>query len=318
MLACAEALGKLAEPGTGAALAAVVTGPGPALLRAAALTALAKTGHPAVTVTALAAGEDFDPGVRDHAVRILARHGGREATARLLAFCDGPLAPAALRGLIRIGDQRALPLLRRIFLTTQDRGLRHLAGRAIVRSLGDANRLSFYTGPLSAPAQARAIAWVLGETGDTGYSRQLRELLKHRDELTRARAAAALGKISPCDAGTPAALRAALTDISPRVRASAATALGRLPVTEVIGWLQPYRRDPHPAVRTAAEAVILKQQLAPCGTAERLASRSTRGTAGSTARSRFEPSDVRSPWLGRERGNRLIVYGSAADVGRSV
>lgn len=265
-LACAEALGKLAEPGAGPALAAVVTGAGPALLRTAALIALAKTGHPAAAVAALAASEDFDPDVRDRAVRILARHGGREATARLLASCDGPLAPAALRGLIRIGDQRALPALRRIFLATQDRRLRHLAGRAIVRSLGNANRLYFYTGPLSAPAQVRAIAWVLGEAGDTGYSRQLRELLKHRDELTRARAAAALGKISPPDAGTPAALRAALTDISPRVRASAATALGRLPSTEVTGWLQPCRRDPHPAVRAASEAAILRQRLASCGT----------------------------------------------------
>jgi HEAT repeat protein len=122
-----------------------------------------------------------------------------------------------------------LPGLQRIFLATQDRLLRHLAGRAIVRSLGNGNRLYFYTSPLSAPVQARAIAWVLGETGDTGYSRQLRELLKHRDELTRARGAATLG---------------------------------RLPGTEVTGWLQPCRRDPHPAVRTAAEAAILRQQLA--------------------------------------------------------
>jgi ABC-2 family transporter protein/HEAT repeats len=59
-------------------------------------------------------------------------------------------------------------------------------------------------------------------------------MLAHRDELVRACAAAALGKIADPDAAH--ALRTALGDISPRVRASAATAIGRLNISETSQW----------------------------------------------------------------------------------
>jgi HEAT repeat protein len=67
-------------------------------------------------------------------------------------------------------------------------------------------------------------------------------------------AGGALGKIA--DLCPAPALHAALSDISPRVRANAATALGRLGVTDAGQWLSPHLSDPDPAVRSAVEAAI--------------------------------------------------------------
>jgi HEAT repeat protein len=253
-LMCIEALGKLADPAAGPALAAVAASHQPAWIRAEALLALAKTDYPEVAQVALAASEDFDPGVRDRAVRILAARGGPEATIRLLTFCDGPLAAVALRGLARIGDERAVPSLSQVFLAAGDRRIRHLAGRALARSARRAPVLYANT-----TAQIRATAWVLGEIGDQGSERSLSQLLGHRDEFVRARAAAALGKIAVPD--TADRLRAALADISPHVRAAAATALGRLGTRQALPWLEPACQDPSPAVRAAAQAA--SRALAP-------------------------------------------------------
>jgi HEAT repeat protein len=145
-----------------------------------------------------------------------------------------------------------VPGLRQVFLSSGDRRIRNLAGQALARSASHAGLL--YTGSWMTPSQLRAIAWVLGEIGDKTSSARLSHLLTHRDELMRARAAAALGKIA--DPATAPALHAALNDISPRVRASAATALGLLGVTDASQWLTPTLRDPHPAVRSAAEAAL--------------------------------------------------------------
>jgi len=250
-LACIDALAKIADPAAVPALAGAARHR-LAWVRAAALTALLKFDHPNVTQIALAACEDFDPDVRERAVRLLAARGDQRATARLLLFCDGPLAPAALKGLIHIADERAVPGLRQVFLSSGDRRIRNLAGQALARSASHAGLL--YPGGWMTPSQVRAIAWVLGEIGDKTSSARLSHLLTHRDELVRARAAAALGKIA--DPATAPALHAALDDISPRVRASAATALGLLGVTDASQWLTPALRDRHPAVRSAAEAAL--------------------------------------------------------------
>ncbi len=226
-LACIEALGKLADPGAVPVLAAAARHH-LAWVRSSALTALSKIDHPDVVTIALAASEDFDPDVRERAVRILADRGGQDTTARLLIFCDGPLARVALKGRIRIADPRAVPALSRVFLTVGDRRVRDLAGRALARSASRAPGL--YPTAVMTPAQVRAIAWVLGQIGDKASRHQLTHMLAHRDELVRARAAAALGKIADPD-GAPG-LRTALADISPRVRAAAASALGRLGVGE--------------------------------------------------------------------------------------
>src|SRR6266851_2039373 len=153
---------------------------------------------------------------------------------------SGPLALAALKGLIRIADERAVPGLRRVFLSSGDRRIRDLAGRALARSASRAGLL--YPGWWMTPSEIRAIAWVLGEIRDKNSAVQLSRLLTHRDELVRARASAALGKIA--DQATAPALGTALNDISPHVRASAATALGLLGVTDASQWLRPTLRDP--------------------------------------------------------------------------
>jgi HEAT repeat protein len=209
-VACIEALGKLADPAavpalTGAARHHL------ALVRAAALLALSKIDHPDVSMVALATTDDFDPDVRERAVRVLAARGGPDATARLLAFCDGPHARVALRGLTRIADERAVPALIRVLQTAADKRTRQLAGQALARSAR--NDPGPYLGPTAQPAQASALAWVLGEVGDTRSSRQLSRLLHHRDEPVRARAAAALGKIADLQAAP--GLHTALRDISP-------------------------------------------------------------------------------------------------------
>jgi HEAT repeat protein len=260
-IACIEALGKLADPATVPALARAA-GHHLAWVRASSLAALSKIDHPEVAQIALTATEDFDPDVRERAVRILAARGGREATARLLTFCDGPHARVALQGLIRIADERAVPALSRVFQAAADRRIRHLAGRALARSARHAPAL--YVTSATRPAQARALAWILGEIGDTRSGRQLSRLLTHRDELVRARAAAALGKIA--DPETAPSLQAALDDISPRVRAAAATALGRLGVQGAARPLRRSRRDPDPAVRAAAEAASRKLRTKPART----------------------------------------------------
>ena len=249
--ACIEALGKLADPAAVPVLAGQAGHRYP-WVRVSALIALSRIDHPDVAAIALAATDDFDPDVRDRAIRVLAARGGQDATARLLAHCDGPLTPVALRGLARIGDERAVASLTRLFLSTQDRRVRHLAGSALARSARRAP--SLYLAPAATPGQARAAAWVLGEIGDKRSCRTLCAMLANRDALVRARAAAALGKIANQEAAP--ALRAALTDISPAVRAAAATSLGRLGVSEAAPWLEAPRTDSHPSVRAAAQAAI--------------------------------------------------------------
>ena len=249
--ACIEALGKLADPAAVPVLAGQ-DGHRYPWVRVSALIALSRIDHPDVGAIALAATDDFDPDVRERAIRLLAARGGQEATARLLAHCDGLLAPVALRGLARIGDERAVASLTRLFVSTQDRRVRHLAGSALARSARRAP--SLYLAPAATPGQARAAAWVLGEIGDKRSCRTLCAMLAHRDALARARAASALGKIADQEAAP--ALRAALTDISPAVRAAAATSLGRLGVSEAAPWLEALLIDPHPSVRAAAQAAI--------------------------------------------------------------
>lgn len=251
VLTCIVALGKIADK---AAVPTLVEASRhrDALVRVAALDALARFDGPEAGEAALVATDDFDPDVRDRAVRLLAARGGPEATGRLLMFCDGPQAPAVLRGLARIADERALPLLRRVFLTTADRRVRDLAGRAITSSARAGPQLMLWPGmPLP---QLRAAVWVYGETGSAAATSRLTRLLTHRDEVVRARAAAALGKTG--DAGAASDLRGALADISPRVRASAASALGAIGDREARKWLTPLRDDPRSDVRMAAAAAL--------------------------------------------------------------
>jgi HEAT repeat protein len=213
--------------------------------------------------------------VRERAIRMLAARGDQRATPRLLVACDGPLAVVALRGLIRLADERAMPTLIRLLTTATDRPILHLAGRCIVASARKPPSIPLWsTAPLP---QLRAYIWVRGELGTTSRFDKLADYLTHQDERVRASTAAALGKIG--DASCAGKLAAALNDISPRVRASAATALGKIalvataspaepafpspPSPGVIAdlarhWLEPLRDDAHPSVRMATAAALRK------------------------------------------------------------
>ena len=280
---CIVALGKMggSDPAALSALhMASQERRGYAFLQTGALTALAHFDDPRVTEIALQAADDPDPSVRDRAIRLLAARGDARATPRLLAACDGPLAAVALRGLTRLADERAVPTLVRVLTTAANRQVLHLAGRAIVASARTPPHLALWAqSPLP---QLRASIWVRGELGIplTRYDR-LPDYLTHRDELVRARTAATLGKLGAMAAA--AKLAAALADISPRVRASAATSLATvvlaadnppvdpaLPAIVVVtaddpgtatreqarSWLKPLRDDPHPSVRTAVTAAL--------------------------------------------------------------
>jgi HEAT repeat protein len=269
MLACIIALGKIRDP---AAIPALGEACGHAVwfIRETALQALFWSDDSRVTEVALAAAEDFNPKVRDRAVRLLAARGDGRAVSRLLSACDGPLAPAALRGLIRLGDERAVPVLINVLAAATDRRTMRLAARAIVSSARTPAGDRLIYGRRWPLAHLREVVWILGELGEAQYLRP--NYLKHRDEMIRVRTVTALGKDGSRSYGGD--LAAALTDISPGVRASAAIALASTvnrpaparrrsisnpaPVTadEARVFLEPLRTDPHPSVRAAAAAAL--------------------------------------------------------------
>jgi HEAT repeat protein len=276
-LACIKALGKIQDPAAIPALGEACRHRG-SFIRDTALQALFWSDEPQVTEIALAAAEDFSPKVRDRAVRLLAARGDRRATSRLISACEGPLRPVALRGLIRLADERAVPALIRALRTGTDQQALHLAGRAIIASAREPLGHSLWSGWTPSLPQLREAIWVLGELGEAANVLYPGQFLRHRDEAVRARTAAGMGK-----AGNPVppSLTAALADVSPRVRASAATALAAIATSpprevsdsaawsmrrysthtyitadQVREWLTPLRDDPHPSVRTAAAAAL--------------------------------------------------------------
>jgi HEAT repeat protein len=157
-----------------------------------------------------------------------------------------------------------------VLAAATDRRILHLAGRAIISSahkpVGD--RLVY--GRRWPLAHLREVVWILGELGEAEYLRPY--YLKHWDEMVRVRTVTALGKDGARSYGGD--LAAALTDISPSVRASAAIALAATvsgppptrrrnisnaaPVTadQARDSLEPLRNDPHPSVRMAANAAL--------------------------------------------------------------
>ena len=276
-LACIRALGKIQDPVTIPALSEACRHRR-YFIKDTALQALFWSDDPQVTDIALAAAGDFSPKVRDRAIRLLAARGDQRATTRLISACDGPLRPVALRGLIRLADERAIPALTRVLRTDTDQQTLHLAGRAIVASARTPVRYSLWSGWKPSMPQLREAIWVLAELGEASEIPYPEQFLQHWDEVIRARTVTGMGK-----SGNPAppALTTALTDISPRVRARAATALAAIVSSqprELSGsaawsirhykthtyitadqareWLNPLRDDPHPSVRAAASAAL--------------------------------------------------------------
>jgi len=276
-LACIRALAKIQDAATVPALGEACRHQR-YFIKDTALQALFWSDDPQVTEIALAAAEDFSPKVRDRAIRLLAARGDQRATARLISACDGPLRNVALRGLTRLADERAVPALARVLRTSTDRQTLHLAGRAIVASARTPVRYSLFSRWNPSLAQLREAIWVLGELGEASELSYPEEFLRHWDEIVRARTVAGLGK-----SGNPVrpALTAALADISPQVRANAATALAAIASspprqlsdsaawsiqhykthTDVTAdqareWLEPLCDDPDRSVRAAVSAAL--------------------------------------------------------------
>jgi HEAT repeat protein len=154
-------------------------------------------------------------------------------------------------------DLAGVRRLARVFVTAPDRRTRHLAGQALARSAPSARSVreaGLYMYTSVDVRRLRATAWVPGRIGDRSAVSTLVAQARHRDELVRARVAAALGRIGDPEAAD--ALRAALDDLAPRVRANAATALGAIAVPLAGKWLEPCLQDPHPDVRAAGAAAL--------------------------------------------------------------
>jgi HEAT repeat protein len=256
-----EALGKLAVAEASPALAAVAERDDPTL-RTAALRALAMVDPGRAEEAALRATQDFHPEVRELAIRILSRIGTTKSTAALAAACDGTLVDVALKGLTRLGDPRAMPTVRNVFLTATERRRLHLAGRALV-NCADGRSPSLYLSGTSDIFRLRASAWVLGQVAGPAALPLLAGGLDHPDGILRARCAAALGRVGSADAIV--ALQPALRDPIPRVRANAATAVGRagaalvgsdVDLAALNTVLAPGLEDSHPDVRQATHAAL--------------------------------------------------------------
>ncbi|MFD0202791.1 MULTISPECIES: HEAT repeat domain-containing protein [Saccharothrix] len=219
-------------------------------VREAALLALSRIGGPLLVPAALAATDDGDPTVRERAIRVLARHGDQRAVGRLAAACDGRHVRVALTGLLRLADPSVAPTLADVLLNTTDRRARKLAGRALTR-IDARPQLNTWSRDR---VVRRAVVWVVGQRADPRDAYTLTRALQDEDELVRARAAAALGRLPIAQALAP--LTEALTDPHPRVRANAATALGRTAPADLPDRLAAALHDPHPAVRAAATAAL--------------------------------------------------------------
>ncbi|UFS93683.1 HEAT repeat domain-containing protein [Nocardia huaxiensis] len=250
-VACAEALGKIAKAHIGqresmtAPLLEAARHPA-APVRAAVLIVLGVIGGPEVVEPALAATDDFDPRVRERAVRVLARWGDRRVSARLAALCDGPYVDQALIGLLRVADPRVAPTVVEVFRTTAERRTLYLAGRV----LAACGAPFYYHG--TDPVRRRILVWVRGRCGSARDRWWLEQQLLVSDSTIRARAAEALGLLGL--AAEP--VYPLLADRSPVVRAYAATALGRAGRPAAAAVLRANRSDPDRQVRAAVAAAL--------------------------------------------------------------
>lgn len=132
----------------------------------------------------------------------------QRATTRLISACGGPLRHVALRGLIRLADERAVPALIRVLRTSTDQQALHLAGRAIVASARTPPRYSLWSGWKPSLPQLREAIWVLAELGEASEISYPEQFLRHWDEVVRVRTVAGMGKSgNPAPPALTAALR---------------------------------------------------------------------------------------------------------------
>lgn len=209
----------------------------------------------------------------------------RVADERFVPFfvelCAGPARDVGLTGLRRTATDRAVPALLHILAAAPDRRTRDRAAQALATAVSADHRAWAWGGgrwervpdPTSRhpdPRVRRSMAWVAGRAAhpaDAAVS-YLREPLRDPDDLVRAQAVASLGLIvrdlvPPTsylpDQDPQALLLRALDDPCYRVRARAATAVGRLNLRREADELHlrhAARYDPVRCVRDAAEAAL--------------------------------------------------------------
>jgi HEAT repeat protein len=263
--ACAEALDAIGAP-EAAPLLAEAAGDARPEIRRAALWALARTDPDAGVDALLLNISDPDASVRREAARGLAGCRDPRAVAGLVAgLRDDASRRIALRAFVARPDPRAVPGLLGALAEAGDLRTRRLAGVALVAVAPTGDVLGGVEEILrtGGARQQRAALAVLGALG-RGSSYLVSVRIDDADEITRARAAAALGRLEPPDdswSGRRVGRRliSAAGDPVPRVRANAVTALGRWGRAEDVPVLRSALDDPHPSVRAAAASAVSRE-----------------------------------------------------------
>jgi HEAT repeat protein len=271
--ACAEALGKIGARQAADVLAQVATGSSGFLARRNAVWALGRTDPDAGIDALLSAAADPDEEVRLQAARALASCRDRRAVTGMVAFLrGGPEERVVLRALADRPDLRAVPAVLAVFLGTTDQRTRRLAGEALRAVAPQAPDIAARVAPClydtGTPYRRRAAVSLLGRLGDLRYAASVAERLKDDDEITRARAAAACGRLGPPGGRVPEGsaqrieelLRDAVSDPKPRVRANAVTAIGAWERRADVPLLKKALRDTHADVRAAATAALRRHE----------------------------------------------------------
>ncbi|MCF2530485.1 HEAT repeat domain-containing protein [Yinghuangia soli] len=201
---------------------------------------LLRMGTPEVLSTVYELSRTMTDPWHSRTYHLLARCGDARFEGFFIEMLAGPDYWAGLVGLQRVATPRAVPALTRIVLESPDRKARYAATRALTRT-GRSALAAHIERPGSAEAgvaQRAAAAWSLGAYPlDVPGIRSIRRFLGDADAGVRARAADAFGR-APSDAlhlypysefvDAHADLLRALDDPWHRVRARAATALGRI------------------------------------------------------------------------------------------
>jgi HEAT repeat protein len=228
--------------------------------------------EPALEAVHAMTGATTLPGTRSRpeGFYAIARTGDARFIPFFIELTAGAHVDAGLAGLQRVATRRAVPALLRILTTEPDRRTRRRAVRALA-TVGEPVRweIEQCVGRPRHPdvEVRRSIAWLHGRVSvrrastGRGDMRIAAWLMSDPNDLVRARAAESLGLVGE-PATRPEVLKA-LGDPSYRVRACAATALGRMPHAESVKPLwRLATTDSVKCVRDAASAALRKCKAA--------------------------------------------------------
>ncbi len=248
------------------------------------------------------ADPELPPDTRAAAARRLGATGDRRAFTPLLGATQAPddgLRHAAVKSLGALGDRRAVDPLRERLATAQGRDRYELLGALATlgdpAAVDDITRLLVDRDPATRQLAARALALV----GPPDLLARVAPLAKDPEEGVRVELLWILARVD----GPLAPLRVLLDDPSPVVRAEAARLIGAIPRGDgaaddgVVPALIAALKDVDPLVRlSAADALVALK--APAGDALRLAARRARSP---TERAALEASASQLPGPSRGR-----------------